>query len=328
MKFLDKLRSYFIPHEGNDHAPHSLRRKSILVVVAFLLVVEGVFILEKYSAFPDSNFFALISSNVITEKTNDSRAADKLNFLTVSPILEVAARLKAEDMATKGYFAHTSPQGLSPWYWFNQVGYKYTYAGENLAINFSDSGDLVSAWLNSPTHRANILNNHFTEIGVGTAKGMYQGRETTFVVQMFGKPAQGPKPQPVAVVPVEEKPAPIVVAQAPDVVESPEQTFVAISGVETNSEVEPIEEVVVASAASPSTNVTFTQKAVVSPRGTSNMIFYLVGAFVILALGLKVFIKFEIQHPKLIGNALIVLALVVTFVLVNEHISLSLAKVL
>ncbi len=96
--------------------------------------------------------------------------------------------MKADDMATKGYFAHTSPEGLTPWYWFAQVGYNYTYAGENLAINFNESKDVDTAWLASPTHRANILNSHYTEIGIATAQGMYKGVQATFVVQMFGTP--------------------------------------------------------------------------------------------------------------------------------------------
>jgi hypothetical protein len=96
--------------------------------------------------------------------------------------------MKANDMATKGYFAHTSPEGLSPWYWFKQAGYDFVYAGENLAVNFSDSAEVDKAWMNSPGHRDNILNTKYTEVGIATANGMYQGRPTTFVVQEFGRP--------------------------------------------------------------------------------------------------------------------------------------------
>src|SRR3989344_4740191 len=92
-------------------------------------------------------------------------------------------------MASKGYFAHVSPEGQSPWYWLKQAGYSFSYAGENLAVDFSDSADVSRAWLDSPGHRANILNKNFLETGVAISKGMYQGRETTFVVQFFGRQA-------------------------------------------------------------------------------------------------------------------------------------------
>jgi uncharacterized protein YkwD len=113
-----------------------------------------------------------------------------LGHLTVSPTLERIAQMKANDMAEKGYFTHTSPEGKTPWYWFQQAGYKYFIAGENVAVFLSDPEKIEQAWMNSPTHRANILNPFFTEVGVATARGKYLGQETLFVVQMFGKPAE------------------------------------------------------------------------------------------------------------------------------------------
>ncbi|MBI4101680.1 MAG: hypothetical protein HY443_01810, partial [Candidatus Nealsonbacteria bacterium] len=86
------------------------------------------------------------------------------------------------------YFSHVSPQGQNPWYWLDQVGYSFSYAGENLAVSFFESKDAVNAWMASPGHRKNILNGKFTEIGVGWALGKYQGRETIYLVQFFAKP--------------------------------------------------------------------------------------------------------------------------------------------
>jgi hypothetical protein len=125
----------------------------------------------------------------VVELTNEERVTVTAPPLRRSAVLDEAAARKAEHMATEGYFAHYSPQGVSPWHWFDSVDYTYAYAGENLAIHFSDSGEVVKAWMESPTHRANIINNNFTEIGVGTAKGTYEGYETVFVVQLFGTPA-------------------------------------------------------------------------------------------------------------------------------------------
>ena len=106
-------------------------------------------------------------------------------------MLARGAQLKADDMASKGYFSHTGPDGSAPWKWFQAAGYRYEYAGENLAVNFNESEDVVDAWLKSPTHRANIMKANFTEVGIGVATGTYKGKEATFVVQFFGKPAVG-----------------------------------------------------------------------------------------------------------------------------------------
>ena len=133
---------------------------------------------------------ATVLPAVLVDLTNDARVSNDKWVLTRNPILDSAAQLKAEDMAKLGYFAHTSPQGLTPWHWFGQAGYSFAYAGENLAINFNESVDVENAWLNSPSHKANILNNQFTEIGIATVDGIYQGYPTTYVVQMFGKPAR------------------------------------------------------------------------------------------------------------------------------------------
>lgn len=130
---------------------------------------------------------AVISSSLV-DLANSDRVSASVNRLKVNPVLERAAQAKADDMASKGYFAHNSPDGTTPWHWFAVVGYEYAHAGENLAIDFFESADVEKAWMNSPLHRANILNNEFTEIGIATARGMYNGHETTFVVQMFGKP--------------------------------------------------------------------------------------------------------------------------------------------
>ena len=127
---------------------------------------------------------------VLVNLTNQNRIAANISELKVSPILEKAAQMKADDMASKNYFAHNTPEGLTPWYWFDQAGYKYIYAGENLAVNFEDSEDVETAWMNSKTHWLNIMNPKFKEIGIATSTGLYKGRQAVFVVQMFGAPVK------------------------------------------------------------------------------------------------------------------------------------------
>ncbi len=126
---------------------------------------------------------------VVISETNKERGDADLPALVRNPVLDEAARLKAEHMAKNSYFAHYSPDGVSPWHWFNQVSYRYVHAGENLAVHFTDSDEVVEAWMKSPTHRANIVNTSYREIGVGTAKGKFDGYDTVFVVQLFGTPA-------------------------------------------------------------------------------------------------------------------------------------------
>ncbi len=134
----------------------------------------------------DVNNGALSTSTIVT-LTNHDRSDAGLLAMHYNETLGLAAQMKANDMANKGYFSHVSPSGEKPWYWLSQVGYKFIYAGENLAISFSNSDSLEHAWMNSPEHRKNILSKNYNEIGIGIAFGTYQGRPTTFVVELFGE---------------------------------------------------------------------------------------------------------------------------------------------
>jgi hypothetical protein len=135
-----------------------------------------------------TNMKAAVLPAVLIDLTNEARLVSGQRILARSSLLDQAAQLKANDMATNNYFAHVSPSGLSPWYWFSRVNYVFSYAGENLAVDFSESVDVKNAWLLSPTHKANILSSNFTEIGIAVAEGYRHGKPTVYVVQMFGKP--------------------------------------------------------------------------------------------------------------------------------------------
>jgi uncharacterized protein YkwD len=128
-----------------------------------------------------------ISTTELLEETNKYRLENNLTQLVLNTQLTQAAQLKAQDMADKGYFSHTGPNGEKPWTWLQEAGVNYSYAGENLAINFRNSNNVVKAWVNSPKHRENLVNSTFTEVGFGIAEGFYQGRKTVFVVQFFIK---------------------------------------------------------------------------------------------------------------------------------------------
>lgn len=180
------FKKYFIAHKDNNHKPHLLRAKAV-TVIGFIFILLFVAALVQHAVITGVDFAAVISS-VLVDLTNGDRNNNSVRGLAINPTLSYAAELKAKDMAAKSYFAHTSPEGITPWYWFGQAGYTFLYAGENLAVNFSDSLDVERAWMNSPSHRENILSKNFSEIGIATAEGIYKGRPTTFVVQLFGSP--------------------------------------------------------------------------------------------------------------------------------------------
>jgi uncharacterized protein YkwD len=158
----------------------------IFSVALFLIIVVLISVPPLRSGVLDS--LSAIYASVLVNLTNQNRVAANISELTVNPLLERAAQMKADDMAAKGYFAHNTPDGKTPWYWFEQAGYQYIYAGENLAVNFTESRDVETAWMNSPGHFLNIMNPKFTEIGIATSSGSYKGRQAVFVVQLFGTP--------------------------------------------------------------------------------------------------------------------------------------------
>ena len=182
----DRLKDLFIPHEGNKFRPDFLERLSVGIMLVLILLSFAMANLQSLLWISSDWLVSTILPAVIVDLTNDERSSERVGTLTRSALLDKAANLKAEDMAKNEYFAHYSPTGVSPWYWLDQAGYNYLHAGENLAVHFTDSSDVLSAWMDSPSHRANIMNGDYIEIGIGTAKGEYKGQPTIYVVQLFG----------------------------------------------------------------------------------------------------------------------------------------------
>jgi len=129
-----------------------------------------------------------ITYQKVLDQTNNERKNAGLEPLKYNPILSASAQQKAEDMFKNDYWAHNSPQGKTPWTFFDAAGYKYSVAGENLAKDFYDTDSLLKAWMNSPTHKANIINQKYKEIGIAVVNGTLGGIKTTLVVQHFGTP--------------------------------------------------------------------------------------------------------------------------------------------
>lgn len=129
-----------------------------------------------------------ISPQQIIELTNSQRLNAKVGIVRENKQLDLAAEQKVNDMFANNYWAHISPKGTEPWYFISQAGYKYQHAGENLARDFSSPKDVVKAWMASPTHKKNLLDSRYKDIGIAVKDGYINGVETTIVVQMFGVP--------------------------------------------------------------------------------------------------------------------------------------------
>lgn len=172
----------------NREQPGVFGPLGVLALLFVILLVFASSVINTRIIERDADFLAAVLPGVLETLANNDRGNYGMPALVHSPTLALVAQMKANDMAEKGYFAHTSPEGLTPWVWFERAGYKYQHAGENLAVNFSESANVARAWMDSPSHRENILSAKYTEIGIATAVGMYKGKETVFVVQMFGRP--------------------------------------------------------------------------------------------------------------------------------------------
>lgn len=132
---------------------------------------------------------SLTKEGVIADTNENRKENGNLPALIENSKLDISAQDKLQDMFTNQYFEHTSPSGKSISDLGGQVGYEYILIGENLAMgNFKNDSALLDAWMASPGHRANILNTHYTEIGVAVGKGKFEGKDTWMAVQHFGAP--------------------------------------------------------------------------------------------------------------------------------------------
>ncbi len=247
------LKHHFIPHKGNNYHPHALHPHRLYAYGGFLatmkLFVVAFALLLPFQAYLAPDVLTAQSNKLVT-LTNSLRKSKGLGTLaTVSP-LELSAQYKATDMAQNGYFAHQGPNGHTLTYFLDKAHYQYSTAGENLAEGFSDADTLMAAWINSPTHYANLIDPNFTQFGIGVDDGTFDGTPTIFFAQHFGSPfvmdtaatqptpikhiaqitnTPPPAPKPVAQpvkANVTPQPKPPVIAQKP--IEKPTTVAVAV----------------------------------------------------------------------------------------------------
>lgn len=310
MKLVKWLKKMFVPHEENNHHPHFWKKNSIALLLAFILMVEvGVFA-QSFLNLQKNSYLAAILPAVLEALTNDQRTVNNASPLSENALLQQAAELKAKDMATRGYFAHNTPEGYLPWYWLEKVGYQYDHAGENLAVNFTDSKDVVDAWMNSPTHRENIVKPIYSETGIGLASGVYEGRPAVFVAQFFGTPktvVTAAVEVPIKKVVVAVKPKPVAVEVNVPVATTTivSATTTQVAGAETDSRIQ---------------KATPLQVLATSPRHVGGVVLIILLGFVLGAFLLILIVNGKVHHPKIIMSAALLVIVLTGSMLFNEKV--------
>lgn len=160
-----------------------VRKVSVFFTLALMACSASALPVARVHAAPE------IYAEGVLAYTNAERYREGLPFLASNAQLSAIALEKLQDLFARQYFAHESPTGESVADLAKREGYAYITVGENLALgNFGSSRGVVDAWMDSPGHRANILKDAYTEIGIAAGQGLYEGRRAWIVVQEFGRP--------------------------------------------------------------------------------------------------------------------------------------------
>jgi len=298
-----KIRYFILPSKENKFQSRILQSNILLYCVILVLSLKILAIAVSIN-FPQNMFFADVTKSVLQGLVNEARQSSGLTPLTENKQLSQAAQLKAENMIQNQYFDHTSPTGVSPWYWFSQAGYKYKYAGENLAIGFYESEEVYNAWLNSPSHKANILSPYYTEVGTAVLKGFGESKAIV-VVQEFGSPL------------------PSSVTQATKA-QTPTKTSVPVSKAQTSTTI--IEKEVLSQTTVPQN---IASKAINSVKyNYSKLIQDIIYGLSMIAIGVLIvliFFSFSITFKKeLVFRAVLIVTLLSVATLLNKEIIIAL----
>lgn len=202
---MKKFYNWFIANKANNYHPHALRPIGLTIFLAFYLLLPALYNVTSAQQFQVLGYATNVTVGDLHTLSNQQRNANGVAALTLNSQLNSAATAKANDMIAKNYWAHNAPDGTTPWAFIGASGYSYTVAGENLAKDFNTSSGVVTGWMNSAGHRANILNGSYYDVGYGVVNGVLLGSETTLVVAMYAAknapaPAPAPAPPPAAAV--------------------------------------------------------------------------------------------------------------------------------
>jgi len=174
------------PRESNNQKAKLLHSSSLTFLVLVLVLFQGFITLFPKFGPNILGYAANISPDEVIRLTNEKRVQNGLSPVSLNSTLSQAAQAKGADMLNKDYWAHVAPDGTQPWKFFLDFGYRYRFAGENLARDFTNPSSAVDAWMASPSHKENMLNPKYKDIGVAVIEGDLAGVDTTIIVQFFG----------------------------------------------------------------------------------------------------------------------------------------------
>ena len=307
------FRDFLVPCKENGFKPRILETQFFFILLGLLIGIKILTLVSFWGNF-GATIFNQISQDDLYTLTNDARTTNGVGKLQASSKLEAVAQLKLADMFQNNYFAHTSPVGIEPWHWFDKANYDYRIAGENLAMSFMSSDEVLKAWLNSETHRKNLLLSSFQEVGLAVGSGIINGQQTIVVVQEFGTPRIA---QVLAV--KSTKPA-VKPLSTPNPIPKPSITprpIIKVNPVSLKK----------ALAAVPQVKSAIVEKSFWADYGPFSFfandslkkIMILFAAVAVLILFLKVFVAFHIQFPALIFRAVLLIAISVAFVWIKDE---------
>ncbi len=182
------IKDFLVPTESNQYLPHSLSPATFVVyfVLTIALILSPAYVRQLQLATLENT--PSFTGEEVVRLVNASRTALNLPALKINPTLIDAANDKGSDIFAKQYFAHVSPENKTPWDFLRGKNYTYTLAGENLAMDYPTANEAHIGFMASPTHRANILNPLYTEVGVAVIQGTFNGQSSILVVEYFGRP--------------------------------------------------------------------------------------------------------------------------------------------
>jgi uncharacterized protein YkwD len=326
------------PHKDNNYHPHILKPKPLSGLVIFFTFLKVSTTLFFFFIYPNLAYLSSEIQDQIISFANYSRKDNALVELSKSEPLVNAASLKARDMINNQYFNHNTPNGKKPWEWIDKNIYNYTNAGENLAMDFSSAESVHYALMQSPTHKKNILNPKFEDIGVSVQIGELQGKKTMLMVQMFGKQSQdqtSPIKQEIKNIETKEYVVPKKIIEpsssnnsniknyqtisllSPDepVIRKSEGELVAIlddkkTDVYTVGSINPNDSVF--------SSVNKKLSTINSVQNVTNNILYSALYFLLTVFAFNIFIKIKVQHPVVIVQSF--LAIVFIFALISTKL--------
>lgn len=202
-----------VKQQYNDHRPKGVSKRSfekvywpylpLVAVIALTLTFSGLGAKSISGAGGNVLAYATsMSASGLLSSTNQQRSANGAPALTLNSKLNSAAQAKANDMASRNYWSHNTPEGNPPWVFVDAQGYNYQKIGENLAAGFTSESATINGWMNSASHKANMLDIAFKEVGFGYANNADYtsagGGPMTIVVAFYGvsKSAVIPTPCP------------------------------------------------------------------------------------------------------------------------------------